>query len=456
MHPLTTNNQLLTTNNSVSHAAIEALLERKIGLKAGAIGSNTISRAVNQRMVDCGLSNPTTYLARLQTSTQELEALIESIVVPETWFFRDHEAYTFLRQYVKTEWQPTHPDGILRVLSVPCSTGEEAYSIAIALLEAGLSSKHFSIDAVDISKKSLQRAKRGIYSQNSFRGNTLSLRKSYFTQTGNSYELSESIRRAVHFFHGNLLEPQFFFARAPYQIIFCRNVLIYLAQPARKRTIQVLYQLLTENGLLFVGHSETTQVSLSRFIPVRHPLAFAFRKAVTPLPQPSTTDSSNTSSRLTPSPTPLRRGEGSPVPLFPGRECRLDLPHRNRIKVGGNQDVALEPKNPTNSQTSVTIGKQQPTLETAKVLADQGQLNEAAVLCETYLSQNRTSAEAYLLLGQVRQAAGNQTQALECLQKAIYLKPNYYEALILLALLKEHQGDTKGAAILRQRIQRLK
>ncbi|NEQ26182.1 MAG: tetratricopeptide repeat protein, partial [Microcoleus sp. SIO2G3] len=61
-----------------------------------------------------------------------------------------------------------------------------------------------------------------------------------------------------------------------------------------------------------------------------------------------------------------------------------------------------------------------------------------------------------LLLGQVRQAAGNQAQALECFQKAIYLKPNYYEALILLALLKEHQGDTKGAAIVRQRIQRLK
>ncbi|MBD1808094.1 chemotaxis protein [Microcoleus sp. FACHB-SPT15] len=457
----------------MSQAAIEALLKQKIGLEAGAIGSNTISRAVNQRMVDCGLSNPTTYLARLQTSTQELEALIESIVVPETWFFRDRESFAFLRQYVKTQWQPTNPNSILRVLSVPCSTGEEPYSIAIALLEAGLSSKHFSIDAVDISQKSLCRAKRGIYSQNSFRGDTLSLRKSYFTQTGNSYELSEAIRCAVHFFHGNLLEPQFFFERAPYQIIFCRNVLIYLAQPARERTIQVLYQLLTENGLLFVGHSETQQVSLSRFIRVRHPLAFAFRKAVTPLPQSSTKDSSNTSSRLTSSPTPLankrlrplsspllgeneKGGEESPVPLFPGRECRLDLPHPNSIKVGGNQDVALEPKNPTTSQTSVTTGNQQPTIERAKTLADQGQLNEAAALCETYLSQNRTSAEAYLLLGQVRQAAGNQAQALECLQKAIYLKPNYYEALILLALLKEHQGDTKGAAILRQRIQRLK
>jgi len=82
-------------------------------------------------------------------------------------------------------------------------------------------------------------------------------------------------------------------------------------------------------------------------------------------------------------------------------------------------------------------------------------LQEAAKLCETYLSQNRTNADAYVLLGQVYQATGDRQQAEQSFQKATYLKPDHYEGLIHLALLKEERGDIVGAAIVRQRIQRI-
>lgn len=262
----------------MSQAAIETLLQQKIGLNAKTIGSSTINKSIHRRMSNCSLSDLTTYLKLLQTSTKELDALIEEIVVPETWFFRDRKPFEFLSQYVKNEWLSIRRNQPLRILSVPCSTGEEPYSIAITLLEAGLTSKNFCIDAVDISKKSLYRAQHGIYSQNSFRGCTAAFQKQYFTQIENSYHLDQTIINSINFIAGNLLDPQFLITKKPYHIIFCRNLLIYLEQSARKQVIQVLNQLLNNQGLLFLGHSETGQVLSSDFVPVRYPAAFAFRK----------------------------------------------------------------------------------------------------------------------------------------------------------------------------------
>src|SRR6478672_4291209 len=106
-------------------AAIENLLRQKIGLNATAVGSNTIARAMRHRMTATGLADEATYLTQLYASATELEALIETIVVPETWFFRDREPFVLLAHYVTSEWLPAHPHRVLRVLSLPCSTGEE-------------------------------------------------------------------------------------------------------------------------------------------------------------------------------------------------------------------------------------------------------------------------------------------------------------------------------------------
>ena len=124
-----------------------------------------------------------TYLRRLQTSLAELEELIELVVVPETWFFSDRKPFTFLEHYVKSEWLPNRNNGILRLLSIPCSTGEEPYSLAMLLLNAGLTPDKFRIDAVDISKKALLKATNAVYNQNSFRGEDLPQRERYFQQT---------------------------------------------------------------------------------------------------------------------------------------------------------------------------------------------------------------------------------------------------------------------------------
>ena len=160
----------------MAQTAIVALLGHTIGLNPEAVGAETIARAVRQRLAQCGTSDVQTYLKRLQTSEQELHALIDEVVVPETWFFRDQMPFAYLGRYVMAEWFPSHQHAALRVLSLACSSGEEPYSIAMALLETGLAPQHFRIDAVDISHKALRWAQCAVYGSHSFRGDDLVFR----------------------------------------------------------------------------------------------------------------------------------------------------------------------------------------------------------------------------------------------------------------------------------------
>ena len=420
----------------ITQATIEALLKDKIGLAASTIG-HKIARAVEKRRLACDLPDLQTYLRRLQTSKAELEELIELVVVPETWFFRDRKPFTFLEHYVKSEWLPNRNNGILRLLSIPCSTGEEPYSLAMLLLGAGLTPDKFRIDAVDISKKALLTATNAIYNQNSFRGEDLPQRERYFRQTADGYELSKLVRNTVNFIHGNLLDP-FFLANQKYDIILCRNLLIYFDSAACSQAMDILDRLLTDKGLLFVGSAETGRIPTDRFVSVRYPFSFAYRKVATV--------ATDVTDKLTVRKENSRKTDNSSAtfatstPLFKGIHPRAEVPSVEGSGVGKFR-----------SKSADTI----PNLQTVRNLADAGRLDEAANLCKTYLSQNPTNAQAYLLLGEVYQAKGDNHQAEQCYQKAIYLEPNYYEALIHLTLLKEHRGDKAGAAVLQQRIQRL-
>lgn len=390
--------------------AIETMLNQKIGLDANSIGSRTIARAIERRCAACGLSDRAAYLYRVQTSPQELEALIESVVVPETWFFRDKEPFVYLSKYVTTRSKATAP--VLRVLSAPCSTGEEPYSIAMTLFDAGLTAKQFAIDALDISQQALLKAKQGIYSVRAFRGGDgLKTKQRYFQEVTNGFEVRSFVRDTVTFKQANVLTPGLL-AQGKYDVIFCRNLLIYLDREARDRLIQALDRALVPAGLLFVGAAETMQIP-PQYTAVPHKAAFAYRKA---------------SSNVTPA-----------NPLAPSTARKLN----NVIAATAPTTLALNQPHAASE------------LDRAKECANRGQLNEAAQHCEAYVRQHRTDANAYLLLGEIYQGLNQLDPAEQAYQKAIYLNPHGFEALIHLSLLKEQKGDFSGSDLLRQRVQRL-
>ena len=144
------------TNDTGSPEVQVALLTQRIGLDPESVGASLIERGLQARKSALGLGEGDDYDRIVRSSGEELQELIEEVVVPESWFFRDDRPFTHLQDHVRTRWLIEPDRTPLRVLSLPCAGGEEPYSIAIALRELGLSPARFRVDAMDISARSLE------------------------------------------------------------------------------------------------------------------------------------------------------------------------------------------------------------------------------------------------------------------------------------------------------------
>lgn len=394
-----------------------------MGLDSASIGSATIQGAIQRRMASLGLQQGADYWEMLNASNDELQELIEAVVVPETWFFRDPDAFMALTRLVSEEWLPNSGTQRLRLLSIPCSTGEEPYSIVMALLDTGLSREKFEVDAVDISVRALSRARRGVYGSNSFRGGDLSFRDRYFEQRPAGYSPGERLRDTVAFYRENLLGSDFRVRSAAYDVIFCRNLLIYFDRDTQERAMSILAHFLAPSGFLFVGPAEAFLAASCGFKSIRQSMCFAFRK--------------NSVAPTAPAAAPRRPSAGA---------VRNSL-KRHDYHIVKTRVAATSPPLPAISGVT--------PLARARELGDVGKFAEAVTLCEDHLAQQGPTSEAYYLLGVVRDAMGDLQRASECYRKALYLEPRHSEALLHLALLSDKKGDTIDAARLRARARRV-
>ncbi len=145
-------------------------LKETIGLDVTSVGPAIIERAVRQRSIVAQAVSADEYWRTLLGSRDEQQALIEAVIVPETWFFRYPESFVTLAKLASKRLAEINNLRALRILSLPCSTGEEPYSIAMALLDAGLKPHQFKVDGLDVSPLSVEKARRALYGKNSFRG----------------------------------------------------------------------------------------------------------------------------------------------------------------------------------------------------------------------------------------------------------------------------------------------
>jgi chemotaxis protein methyltransferase WspC len=396
-------------------AEIVQLLRETIGLDPDSIGQPAVERAIQERQAANGLSDARAYSARVLTSKDELQALVESVVVAETWFFRDPGAFDALSAVVRHGALPMAMEP-LRLLSVPSSTGEEPYSIAMALLDAGVPSARFQVDAMDVSQVALERAAAAVYGRNSFRGAGTLGREHHFESASGGRRVCERVRRQVRFRHGNLLASPFVPGRDRFDIIFCRNLLIYFDRPTQNRVVDELGALLKPEGLLFVGSSEGGLALSLGYVSAKLPMAFAFRRApVLRPPRP-------TPARPAPVTPPLRALPVAPAPV-PAPVPPIEAPAHS--------------------------------LDDARRLANEGHFEEAVSVCEACLGAVGPSADLFCLLGIVRDALGRADEAEATLRKALYLDPRHEEAVTHLALLVERRGGDAEAKVLWSRARRL-
>ena len=405
---------------------VEDQLRERIGLDAASVGSPLIQRAIRQRMRSLGLKGLEDYHRLLSRSHAEFNQLVEAVVITETWFFRDPETFSALARLVREQWLPAGTADPLRLLSVPCASGEEPFSLGMALLDAGVPAERFRIEAVDISAHALARARQGIYGKNSFRGKDLAFRDRYFRRCEAGYALDPVLRDCVQFSHGNILSADFLTGRAGYDVIFCRNLLIYFDPLMRGKALDQIELLLAPAGALFVGPVEQPLAIAHGFVTAKTCLGFALLK-----PSPS-----------------ARRQRAAGMSKRPGAATRSLPKGEGQTELQANGDLGLCP--PGNPSCALPAD-----LEKARRLADAGLLREATEICEAHLRRSRVSAQAYYLLGLVREAGG-EAGAIDCYRKALYLEPNHYESLLHMALLLQKSGEAGRARALKERAQRIR
>ena len=394
---------------------IENLLRSSIGLHAATIGTSVVEHTIRSRMARLGLTSHDAYIEVLRNSPAEWNNLIETMVVTETWFFREKHPFSALVRLVLDEWLPAHPDQTLRLLSVPCASGEEPYSMAMALLDAGVPAGRFQIDAIDISARALAFAQRGVFGKNSFRGADLEFRNRHFVSTRGSFLLNPAVRRMVRFQRGNILSPDCLAETGVYDYIFCRNLLIYFDRPTQDETLVKLRHLLVMGGALFTASAELPVALENGFASLDLPRSFACRKT----------------KKKAPAATSLH-----PV------EAPVETP--------GSVAVVPDSPKPRAARSAPPAGN----LVRARELADEGHLAEAAEICHAHLRENGVSAEAFYILGLVQDTTGEDAQAGEFYRKALYLEPDHLDAMQRWALLSERNGQRDHARRLRQRAER--
>jgi chemotaxis protein methyltransferase WspC len=465
-----------------------ALLQRTMGLDPVSIGEKAVERAVSDRFaawraagadgLDESRANIEAFWLAVNGVPAQLQALIEAVVVPETWFFRDAEAFNALVKLARVQLldQPFKP---VRILCMPCSTGEEAYTAAMAMLDAGIAPERFSIDAIDISGRALDLARHAHYGGNAFRSRALGFRERFFVQAGDQWGLLPEVTERVQFRQANLLtlDPQ---TVEPFDFVFCRNVLIYFDRRTQHAAMRVLDGLLASGGTLFVGPAETGLMMREGMASAKLVLAFAFRRpeggAGSARPTLTNAHSSGEQGLEVPpralfaaiaaaeQATEFAARAATPKAPVAGAGATHAFGHRV-VPAAALNDAPARPFSfglpaagapraasdmAANAQSKAKPG----TLKQAQALADAGALLEAADIARTYLKAHPSSADAYYLLGVIADARGGQTEARGFYKRALYLDPGHGEALTHLAAVLRLEGDSAGSQLLLARAER--
>lgn len=386
-------------------AALRALLSSTIGFDPDVLGSAFLESVSRRCQFSHGTAEWRDFLRSAGAGGAEWQRLLRAIVVSETWFFRDRRPFDDIVTRVAARWQGAR--SATRIFSCPCSTGEEPYSVAIALTQAGLPRTAFEIDAADVSALAIQRAQEAKYGPRSFRACDAGSLAPFFEggQSSRFRELKPEIRKMVRFRVANLLDLGSM-ELGSYDIVLCRNLLIYLHEDARSVVMSLLRAMLAEDGVLIVGHAEAAIAMGHGFRSAGDRGAFAFVAAAT-----------------------------APVSAVPAR-----LPKRiPTVATATSLRIAPEMAAPLD-------------LQQIRDLGDRGHVDAALQACSALVRRDAASAEGYYLLGVLLSASGNEVEAENALRRAVYLDPNHDAALEHLALAQEAKGNAASAQRLRARI----
>lgn len=442
-----------------------AAIVQRIGLQFDDARLGLLGEVLQRRLDKLGRCGDA-YLQDMeqQPSNAEIAALAHELTVGETYFFRNNEQFRALAEVVLPQLMGVRrAPRVLRLLSAGCASGEEAYSMAIVVRETIADpSWEVHIQAVDLNPAALEKAARARYSSWALRDTPADVQRKWFRTDGRDLILADSVRAAVAFGNGNLAsDDPALWQPAVYDVIFCRNVLMYFAPEQMRASIARIAQSLAPGGFLFLGHAETLRgVSDAFHLRQSHETFYYQLKegSETACSRPAQSFSSSvpdgvsilpmggawadtireaTERVAALVPTPTVASPSICLPTLPWDLApALDFLRRERFAE------ALD-----HVRTGPPAVEKDPDvlLLEATLLAHSGQLVAAEDACQRLLLIDELNAGAHYLLALCREHAGHQERAREHDRVATYLDPSFAMPRLHLGLLARRAGDRDAA-----------
>ncbi len=380
---------------------------------------------------------------------EQIKILASHLTVSETYFWREPHVFSALTDCILPRLikKKKKGDKSIRIWSIGCSTGEEPYSLAIALHKTVPEIKDWNISilATDINPKALEKARSGIYGPWSFRNTPEAIKNKYFLSLQDrKYEIIPEIKNMVTFSCHSLAGDEIFTSNIhKTDIIFCRNVLMYFTPEWVSKISDNIFNSLTDDGWFVVSSSELSSQVFPRFTSVNFEGAVLYNKGknvVAPkLPEYVPIDEKfqpiTTSPILPLTPSPLH--PFSPLPRSADAESPLcfDL----LLSTSPTMALAREQPLPTPKESSAS------KIFAIRLLANQGYLAEALTLCNEAIESEKLVSVFYFVRASIHQEMDRSCEAIDSLKRAIYIDPDYVMGHFTLGNLFNQQGNTRNA-----------
>jgi chemotaxis protein methyltransferase CheR len=435
--------------SDVQWSRLRDLVADKTGLHFPRERSADLLRGVQSAARELGFAEASEcvdWLLSASLVSEHIEVLASHLAVGETYFFRDGKVFDALATEILPELIRARRGGgrRLRFWSAACCTGEEPYSLAILLhrLLPDLDEWRVTITASDINGRFLRKAAAGIYGEWSFRDTPAWVRERYFSRTADGgYAILPEIRKLVTFARLNLVEdvyPSLTPQTYAMDVIFCRNVLMYFAPHQVRRVIRNLHHALAEGGWLIVSPSEASHALFPGFVAVNFPGAIFYRKCdaalgagppgmeTAPVDQDGATlPMLESAARWTAPAPPI--GEGQAAALARAEDAtaaRVQPSPRAVAEALYREGRYHEVVEVVTASLASRLDPQSFSL-LARAFANQGKLAEALVWCERWVTVDKLNPAAHYLRAIVLLEQGDMGKARSCLQRALYVQPDF-------------------------------
>lgn len=397
---------------SPAYQALESLVLRATGNARLSDRNGVLPEKLQRRLRRTGLTTLESYLDLLTDGADgqsELDALIAELTVGETSFFRHPEQFDLLRDVVLPDCLKRKARSkLLRIWSAGCANGAEAYSVAIlvqALLGARAEGWQVSIVGSDISRVALAEAERGIFSEWTLRDMTETRRRGFFTASGSDWAIKSRYRQDLRFVHHNLISdeyPSIHKSIFGFDIILCRNVMIYFDDRTNAEFVQKLDSVLLDGGWLLTAPADFNSHLFPLFQAEGRPGGLVFRKKGTMLPAPA------------------------PPERAPARDDTTDMP----------DSPPHRPRQP-----------RPPSLDIDEIIdsANRGDWARAAKKCAALLKRDTCNAQARYYHALVLHHTGHAREAERELKRALYADRDFALAHYQLGMFRKGAGDVRGS-----------